>query len=76
MTKGKKKSFFFDNIYIEKLHGMTSKYYLLQIVYIIKEIDQICSFGLGKNFKIGNLWLIIENLSKYFVIIDIYNENQ
>lgn len=72
-----KKRQLFDNICIEKLHGKPTKYYLLQIVYFIKEIDPNCDFDPGKKTPKSEIYdWIIDNLDKYFVIIDTFNGNQ
>ena len=72
-----KKQKLFDDICFEKLRGKPSKYYLLQIVHFIKEIDPNCDFDPGKKTPKSEIYdWIIENLEKYFVIIDNYNENK
>ncbi len=74
ISKNKKKQIF-DDMCIKKLGQKPTKYRLYEIVKFIQESDETCDYYPNKKTKKSEIYdWIVDNLDRYFVIIDLYEQ--
>lgn len=68
----------FENMCLEKLGtNKATKYQLCEIVKFIRDNDDECDFSPNKKTKKDEIFnWIIDNLDKYFIVIDTYQEEE